>query len=174
MIRRMRAFAPFLLACAIPACGGDDDGTGPDDPLEFFLGTYTLAPAPTMTCDVEPFGEVVLTINELEVYDVSNDSIDVRVPVTMTSDFIEDDTFEFEFEMAADADGGFSGTLPLDVEVPAGGFTAHGDGVFNATGEFIDDDTFEALVSAGFSIAIGDGAETDCSAVASTITGTRQ
>lgn len=164
----------FLSLLAVAACG-DDDGTDPgENPLEAFVGVYALSPAPTMTCDLGAVGDATITIDTVEVVDAGASSLDLRVPGRATSDVFPAQRFETEFQIAADEDGDFTGGQDLEVDVPAGITTLHGDGDMSLTGQFSDDETFGALINASFAVALGDATPTDCTEISALlVTGTR-
>ena len=173
---RFHAFCALsMFLVTFTACGGDD-GTDPDDNrLEAFIGTYTLTPAPTMTCDLGALGDATVTIDTVEVVDAGSDFLDLRVPARASGDAFPVQRFDAEFEVSADQDGDFTGGEPLEVDFSTGVGTIHGDGLVSITGQFSgDEETFGALINASFAVAFGDNDPTDCTEISALlVTGTR-
>jgi len=167
--------AAFISAIGLlAACG--DGGSGPDEnPLEAYIGTYVLTPAPTMTCNLGAIGDATITIDTVEVVDiVGASSLELRVPARATGDAFPVQRFESEFQVSADGDGGFTGGQDLEVEVATGLVTIQGDGEMSIAGEFEDDDTFVATIDATFAVALGNGTPDYCSAISALlVTGSR-
>ena len=173
MSRSSRAYAPALalLLLVLPAC---DDSTDPDglDPSDF-IGTFVISPALQATCDVGEFGDVTITVDTVEVTDADEDSVWLRLPIqaeTQFGDFSDD----AEFSVAHDADDQqFGGAHALDLDIPAGITTVHADGMVELDGTFDDTDEFQAQITSDVSLAVGAGASNQCSAINTTVTGTR-
>lgn len=173
MSRSSRALAS-VLALSLAALTACDDSTNPDglDPNDF-VGVFALEPSLTATCDLGDFGDVTITIDTVEITDADEDSVWLRMPVTAETDLgnFSDDA---EFALAHDlSDEQFGGQQDLDMDIPAGITTVHATGTVELNGEFENTDSFTADVTSDVSLAVGAGAAQQCSAINTTVTGTR-
>ena len=174
MSRCMRTLALLVAPLVVvTACG--EDSTDPGIGLDAFIGTYALDPTIVMECSLGDFGDAEVTVDTIEVTDASEDSLYLRLPLHVTTSGIGslDTSADAEFAIAVTGDDGFGGEAPLSMSVPVGPTSVNGQGTVEVDGEFTDDDTFSADLTASFNTWVGGGAPSACTPVAVDVTGTR-